>query len=135
MHTEPPSFRTATDRNGQALEFLRLAVGLLFLLFGEYKVSARSLRCAAGFSFGSTAFWRVARTHLWRRGCAASYCRMPRLSHFWWPTGSSQLDSVCCLAFSCERPVSAGLFLCSRCCFLRTIPGRTLPFGSISAPL
>src|SRR5271167_170286 len=51
MHTEPPSFRTATDRNGQALAFLRLAVGLLFLLFGEYKVFGTQFTLQGGFQF------------------------------------------------------------------------------------
>jgi len=51
MHTEPPSFRTATDRNGQALAFLRLAVGLLFLLFGEYKVFGTQFTLRGGFQF------------------------------------------------------------------------------------
>lgn len=43
--------RTSADHNGRALAFLRLAVGLLFLLFGEYKVFGTQFTLHGGFQF------------------------------------------------------------------------------------
>src|SRR5271155_5154449 len=51
MQTEASSFGTAAERNNRALAFLRLAVGLLFLLFGEYKVFGTEFTLHGGFQF------------------------------------------------------------------------------------
>jgi hypothetical protein len=40
-----------TDRNAKALGFLRIAVGALFVIFGEYKVFGREFALAGGFQF------------------------------------------------------------------------------------
>jgi uncharacterized membrane protein YphA (DoxX/SURF4 family) len=45
------SLRASADRNSQALAFLRLSVGLLFLLFGEYKVFGTQFTLHGGFQF------------------------------------------------------------------------------------
>src|SRR5277367_4633426 len=51
MPSEPSSVAIPADRNGQALAFLRLTVGLLFLLFGEYKVFGTQFTLRGGFQF------------------------------------------------------------------------------------
>ena len=43
--------RASADRNSQAFAFLRIAVGLLFLLFGEYKVFGTQFTLHGGFQF------------------------------------------------------------------------------------
>ena len=43
--------RASAGHNSQALAFLRLAVGLLFLLFGEYKVFGTQFTLHGGFQF------------------------------------------------------------------------------------
>jgi thiosulfate dehydrogenase (quinone) large subunit len=43
--------QTSANHNGRALAFLRLAVGLLFLLFGEYKVFGTQFTLHGGFQF------------------------------------------------------------------------------------
>jgi thiosulfate dehydrogenase (quinone) large subunit len=40
-----------TDRNAKAFGFLRIAVGALFVIFGEYKVFGREFALAGGFQF------------------------------------------------------------------------------------
>src|SRR5271168_1130277 len=51
METESSLLRPSGDHNGRALAFLRLAVGLLFLLFGEYKVFGTQFTLHGGFQF------------------------------------------------------------------------------------
>jgi thiosulfate dehydrogenase (quinone) large subunit len=51
MDTESSLPRSRADHNGRALAFLRLAVGLLFLLFGEYKVFGTQFTLHGGFQF------------------------------------------------------------------------------------
>jgi thiosulfate dehydrogenase (quinone) large subunit len=47
---DPPSVSTATvARNDRALAGLRIAVGVLFLLFGQYKVLGRTFVWGGGF--------------------------------------------------------------------------------------
>jgi thiosulfate dehydrogenase (quinone) large subunit len=43
--------RGTADTNGQALAFLRVAVGLLFFVFGEYKVFGTEFTRHGGFQF------------------------------------------------------------------------------------
>src|SRR5271163_2123985 len=51
METESSLLRPSADRNSQAFAFLRIAVGLLFLLFGEYKVFGTQFTLHGGFQF------------------------------------------------------------------------------------
>jgi len=51
METESSVLLRFADHNGRALAFLRLAVGLLFLLFGEYKVFGTQFTLHGGFQF------------------------------------------------------------------------------------
>ena len=46
--TEPP---ISPDANARALAFLRIAVGILFLIFGEYKVFGTQFTLHGGFQF------------------------------------------------------------------------------------
>jgi len=41
--------QTITDRNARALSILRIAVGVLFLIFGEYKVFGTQFTLGGGF--------------------------------------------------------------------------------------
>src|SRR5207245_9675787 len=43
--------RSATDLNSRALAVLRIGVGLLFLIFGEYKVFGTQFTLHGGFQF------------------------------------------------------------------------------------
>ena len=77
--------------NARALAFLRISVGILFLIFGSIRFSGRNSLCTAVSSSGSTNFWKTARTRLWFRCCAVLCCPMLRQSHFWlrtvnWPS-------------------------------------------------
>jgi uncharacterized membrane protein YphA (DoxX/SURF4 family) len=42
---------TATDRNARALAILRISVGLLFLIFAQYKVFGSQFTLGGGFQF------------------------------------------------------------------------------------
>jgi uncharacterized membrane protein YphA (DoxX/SURF4 family) len=46
--TDPP---TSPDANARALAFLRIAVGIFFLIFGEYKVFGTQFTLHGGFQF------------------------------------------------------------------------------------
>src|SRR5205807_9433033 len=43
--------RLAQDRNARALALLRIGIGLLFLIFGEYKVFGTQFTLHGGFQF------------------------------------------------------------------------------------
>ncbi|HEY0701555.1 MAG TPA: DoxX family membrane protein [Candidatus Acidoferrales bacterium] len=43
--------RTATEKNTLALAALRLAIGILFLIFAQYKVFGREFTTSGGFQF------------------------------------------------------------------------------------
>jgi thiosulfate dehydrogenase (quinone) large subunit len=49
--TQPAESSNAPDANAQALAFLRIAVGTLFLIFGEYKVLGTQFTLHGGFQF------------------------------------------------------------------------------------
>lgn len=46
-----PASAQTIERNAMALAFLRIAVGLLFLIFGEYKVFGMQFTWGGGFQF------------------------------------------------------------------------------------
>src|SRR5215475_127422 len=47
----PNGLPTARDTNARALAFLRIAVGIFFLIFGEYKVFGTQFTLRGGFQF------------------------------------------------------------------------------------
>src|SRR5215475_2262971 len=47
----PNGLPTARDTNARALAFLRIAVGIFFLIFGEYKVFGTQFTLHGGFQF------------------------------------------------------------------------------------
>ena len=47
---------SAQDRNSSALAFLRIGVGILFLIFGQYKVFGTEFTLHGGFQFWITRF-------------------------------------------------------------------------------
>jgi uncharacterized membrane protein YphA (DoxX/SURF4 family) len=49
--TETDKLRSFTNRNAQALAFLRISVGLFFLIFGEYKVFGTQFTLHGGFQY------------------------------------------------------------------------------------
>jgi thiosulfate dehydrogenase (quinone) large subunit len=46
-----PEMKTPTDSNARALAFLRIGVGIFFLIFGEYKVFGTQFTLHGGFQF------------------------------------------------------------------------------------
>jgi uncharacterized membrane protein YphA (DoxX/SURF4 family) len=48
---QPTEVTNAPDANARALAFLRIAVGVLFLIFGEYKVFGTQFTLHGGFQF------------------------------------------------------------------------------------
>jgi thiosulfate dehydrogenase (quinone) large subunit len=48
---QPSEISNALDSNARALAFLRIAVGIFFLLFGEYKVFGTRFTLHGGFQF------------------------------------------------------------------------------------
>ena len=46
-----PSTNSESQRNNKALAFLRIAVGVLFLIFGQYKVFGTQFTLHGGFQF------------------------------------------------------------------------------------
>ena len=46
-----PSTNSGSQRNNKALAFLRIAVGVLFLIFGQYKVLGTQFTLHGGFQF------------------------------------------------------------------------------------
>ncbi len=50
------SARKPRDRNAMVLAALRISVGLLFLIFGEYKVLGTRFTMGGGFQFGINRF-------------------------------------------------------------------------------
>ena len=48
---QPTEPATAPDANARALAFLRIAVGIFFLIFGEYKVFGTQFTLHGGFQF------------------------------------------------------------------------------------
>jgi len=51
-----PPITTDTDSNAKALAYLRIAVGVLFLIFGEYKVFGTHFTLGGGFQGWITRF-------------------------------------------------------------------------------
>src|SRR5947208_1876962 len=51
MEREPMPERLAQDHNARALALLRIGVGLLFLIFGQYKVFGTQFTLHGGFQF------------------------------------------------------------------------------------
>jgi len=49
--SRPNGLPTARDTNARALAFLRIAVGIFFLIFGEYKVFGTQFTLHGGFQF------------------------------------------------------------------------------------
>lgn len=49
--TESESLHSSADRNAHALAFLRIGVGLFFLIFGEYKVFGTQFTLHGGFQY------------------------------------------------------------------------------------
>lgn len=49
--SESQAMAYVNARNGNAIAFLRLGVGVLFLIFGEYKVLGREFTRGGGFQF------------------------------------------------------------------------------------
>lgn len=48
---QPTNRSNASDANARALAFLRIAVGIFFLIFGEYKVFGTQFTLHGGFQF------------------------------------------------------------------------------------
>ena len=46
-----PAVLTSSLRNARALAFLRISVGILFLIFGQYKVFGTQFTLHGGFQF------------------------------------------------------------------------------------
>jgi uncharacterized membrane protein YphA (DoxX/SURF4 family) len=51
-----PDTTAPTDSNARALAFLRISVGIFFLIFGEYKVFGTQFTLHGGFQFWITKF-------------------------------------------------------------------------------
>ena len=51
LMAQSTELRNAPDANARAVAFLRIAVGILFLIFGEYKVFGTQFTLHGGFQF------------------------------------------------------------------------------------
>jgi len=51
MQNDTAGFRSSAGANAKALAFLRIGVGLFFLIFGEYKVFSTQFTLHGGFQF------------------------------------------------------------------------------------
>jgi len=79
-------------RNTHALALLRIGVGLLFLIFGQYKVFGTAFTLHGGFQSWITNSSKAEPTRSWCPFSANLSCRMPRRLLSLWLTANSQSD-------------------------------------------
>jgi len=129
-----PSATTPKDVNAIVLAGLRVAVGLLFLLFGEYKVFGTQFRLGGGFqswihqflASGTYPFMvPVLRDFVLVHGAAIAFLVAYGEWRLVW-----HLFRECW----CAPRVYVGWFICSYYYSRRTIREKTQRFGNISVP-
>jgi len=113
--------------NQRALAFLRICVGILFLIFGEYKVLGRNLLCTEDLNSGLTSFCRVGHIRSWPRFCGGWCCHMARPIAFLVAYGELSIGIALTLGVWVRRASGFGLLFMVTLLLASDYPGAGAP--------
>jgi hypothetical protein len=99
------------DANTRALVGLRIAVGVLFLIFAQYKVFGTQFTLGGGFQYWINGFLKEG-AYQFMVPVLKGFSRMRPLSPFSRHTASWRSGSRWCSECWCARPAPAGLSTC-----------------------